>query len=101
MAQAPACPAVLLLRRIIIIDYNKLRRSLPLPSLEAPPLMYVCLCNAFTDRQVRAVCPDAGSSAAAVYCALGVRPVCGKCVPMVREILAEVANTITPDAISA
>ncbi len=54
--------------------------------------MYVCLCNAFTDRQVRAVCPGAGSSTAAVYCALGVRPKCGKCVPTVREILDEVAG---------
>ena len=63
--------------------------------------MYVCLCNAFTDRQVRAVCPAAGSSTAAVYCALGVRPICGKCVPTVREILAEVANNAAPDAIPA
>ncbi|HLZ67361.1 MAG TPA: (2Fe-2S)-binding protein [Aliidongia sp.] len=63
--------------------------------------MYVCLCNAFTDREVRAVCSSAGGSAAAVYCALGVRPVCGKCVPTVREILAEAANTLTPGAIPA
>jgi len=63
--------------------------------------MYVCLCNAFTDRQVRAVCPAAGSSVAAVYCALGVKPVCGKCVPMVREMLAEAANSATPEALTA
>ncbi|WP_229743928.1 (2Fe-2S)-binding protein [Aliidongia dinghuensis] len=63
--------------------------------------MYVCLCNAFTDRQVRAVCPAAGSSAAAVYCALGVRPKCGKCVPTVREILDEVANSDVPAAVPA
>ena len=58
--------------------------------------MYVCLCNAFTDRQVRAVCPTAGCSTAAVYGALGVRPKCGKCVPMVREIVQEFAGAIAP-----
>lgn len=63
--------------------------------------MYVCLCNAFTDRQVRALCPSAGSSAAAVYCALGVKPKCGKCVPTVREILAEAAGRVAPGAMPA
>ena len=63
--------------------------------------MYVCLCNAFTDRQVRAVCSAAGSSTAAVYCALGVKPKCGKCVPTVREILNEAANALAPAAIPA
>jgi bacterioferritin-associated ferredoxin len=51
--------------------------------------MYVCLCNAFTDRHVREVHPVAGKSAARVYRALGVQPKCGKCVPMVREIIGE------------
>jgi len=63
--------------------------------------MYVCLCNGFTDRQVRAVCPVAEGSAAAVYCALGVRPQCGKCVPMVREILEEMADGPPAAAIPA
>jgi bacterioferritin-associated ferredoxin len=63
--------------------------------------MYVCLCNAFTDRQVRAVCPAAGSSTSAVYCALGVKPKCGKCVPTVREILNEVAGAATASAVPA
>jgi bacterioferritin-associated ferredoxin len=49
--------------------------------------MYVCLCNGFTDRQVRAVCPAAGGSTAEVYRSLGVRPQCGKCVPFVRELV--------------
>jgi bacterioferritin-associated ferredoxin len=49
--------------------------------------MYVCLCNGFTDRQVQNVVPIAGSSAARVFRALGVRPQCGKCVPMVKEIV--------------
>ncbi|MBX5471083.1 MAG: (2Fe-2S)-binding protein [Acetobacteraceae bacterium] len=49
--------------------------------------MYVCLCNGFTDRQVQNVAPMARSSAARVFRALGARPQCGKCVPMVKEIV--------------
>jgi bacterioferritin-associated ferredoxin len=49
--------------------------------------MYVCLCNGFTDKQVRAA--GSGCSVAGVYRSLGVQPRCGKCVPMVREILQE------------
>jgi bacterioferritin-associated ferredoxin len=49
--------------------------------------MYVCLCNGFTDGQVRAVSPESSGSAAEVYRQLGCRPRCGKCVPMVREMV--------------
>jgi bacterioferritin-associated ferredoxin len=54
--------------------------------------MYVCLCNGFTDRQVCSLAAAAQGSAARVYHALGVRPRCGKCVPMVREILRQSAS---------
>ena len=49
--------------------------------------MYVCLCNGFTDRQVRQVCPAAAGSTAEIYRQLGVQPRCGKCVPFVRDIV--------------
>jgi len=49
--------------------------------------MYVCLCNGFTDRQVRQVCPAAAGSTAEVYRRLGGNPRCGKCVPMVRDMV--------------
>jgi bacterioferritin-associated ferredoxin len=52
--------------------------------------MYVCLCNGFTDGQVRQVSTAACGSAAEVYRQLGVRPRCGKCVPMVREMVRRV-----------
>lgn len=48
--------------------------------------MYVCVCHALTDRQVRQHAIVA-ESIAALYRALGVRPACGKCVPLVRTIL--------------
>jgi bacterioferritin-associated ferredoxin len=49
--------------------------------------MFVCLCNGFTDRQVRQVSDNSGGSAAEVYRQLGCRPRCGKCVPMVRDMV--------------
>ena len=51
--------------------------------------MYVCLCHAISDGAVRACCQDEADTVADVYRALGVRPQCGKCVPMVVEIMRE------------
>jgi bacterioferritin-associated ferredoxin len=48
--------------------------------------MYICICHAITDRQARAHC-SSSCSVAAFYRALGVKPKCGKCVPLVREML--------------
>jgi bacterioferritin-associated ferredoxin len=48
--------------------------------------MYVCLCHGYTDRQVRsATRPD--GNVADVYRVLGSPPRCGKCVPMVRDLV--------------
>jgi bacterioferritin-associated ferredoxin len=54
--------------------------------------MYLCICNAITDRQARSQCSES-CSVAAFYRALGVRPKCGKCVPLVREMLSAEANS--------
>jgi bacterioferritin-associated ferredoxin len=55
--------------------------------------MYVCLCNALTDRDVRSQCEECCSSTVAmIYRSLGTRPKCGKCVPLVREILRKVVE---------
>jgi bacterioferritin-associated ferredoxin len=48
--------------------------------------MYVCLCNGFTDGEVRRTAAAADGTIADIYRALGVRPKCGKCVAMVVEI---------------
>lgn len=50
--------------------------------------MYICLCNALTDRDVRANC-ESGCSVSMVYRSLGCEPQCGKCVPFVRQMLRE------------
>ncbi|HXR86495.1 MAG TPA: (2Fe-2S)-binding protein [Stellaceae bacterium] len=52
--------------------------------------MYICLCNALTERQVRqaaASCED--GSTLSVYRACGTQPRCGKCMPLVEGILRE------------
>jgi bacterioferritin-associated ferredoxin len=50
--------------------------------------MYVCNCNAFTDREARPAIRQAGArSIAAVYRELECRPVGGKCKPTLREMI--------------
>lgn len=49
--------------------------------------MYICLCNGFTDQQVRCHADAGCGSVSEVYRRLGCAPQCGKCVPVVREIL--------------
>jgi bacterioferritin-associated ferredoxin len=58
--------------------------------------MYVCICNAISDRQARSHTDSAGCSVAAFYRALGVKPKCGKCVPVVREMLASGSASVDP-----
>ena len=60
--------------------------------------MYLCICNAITDRQARSrgtACASTAAdySVAAFYRALGVKPKCGKCVRVVREMLDAEANS--------
>ena len=53
--------------------------------------MYICSCNAITDRQIRAVAKQAGRSPLRCYLCLGVQPQCGKCLSRVKQILVEAA----------
>jgi bacterioferritin-associated ferredoxin len=57
--------------------------------------MYICLCNALTDRDLRLHTAAGGGSVAMVYQACGCRPQCGKCVPFVRQMLREGGDTAT------
>jgi bacterioferritin-associated ferredoxin len=52
--------------------------------------LYICLCNGFTDRQVRRSVEAGSASVSQVYKTLGCVPKCGKCVPMVRDMLESV-----------
>jgi bacterioferritin-associated ferredoxin len=61
--------------------------------------MYLCVCNAIRDRDacahvksVNVDCP----SVAMIYRALGVKPKCGKCVPLVRQLLRQATERQQP-----
>jgi len=60
-------------------------------SIEVAQRMYLCICNAITDRQAHS-CDIARCSVADFFGALGVKPKCGKCVPTVRELLDARSN---------
>lgn len=51
--------------------------------------MYVCVCHAFTDKQVKKVLEEGARTTAGVYKSLGHRVQCGKCVPYVRGMVEE------------
>ncbi len=57
--------------------------------------MYICLCNALTDRDLRQHTATGGCSVSMVYRACGCQPQCGKCVPFVRQMLREGADAAT------
>jgi bacterioferritin-associated ferredoxin len=50
--------------------------------------MYVCVCNAITDRDARAEA-KVERTVAMIYRALGVKPQCGKCAPLLRQVLRQ------------
>ena len=49
--------------------------------------MYVCLCNALTERDVHRAIGNGCSSPGQVYRMLGTRPQCGMCVAEVRDMV--------------
>ena len=51
--------------------------------------MYVCICNAFTCRDVRRVKSQGVSKSRQVYKKLGCRIQCGKCLETIDNVLKE------------
>ena len=51
--------------------------------------MYVCVCNAITDKQIRAAAEDGATDLWALQAELGVATNCGSCKEAASEILAE------------
>jgi bacterioferritin-associated ferredoxin len=56
--------------------------------------MYVCICNAISDRQARSHTDSGACSVAAFYRSLGVKPKCGKCAPALRDMLTTGRNGV-------
>lgn len=53
--------------------------------------MYVCLCNAVTDRQIRTEIRQGACTVRDLRKRLGIASYCGRCLPCARSILAESA----------
>jgi bacterioferritin-associated ferredoxin len=51
--------------------------------------VYVCICNALSEASIRDTAEAGARSVRAVYDALGVRPQCGKCIPVIRAMVRE------------
>lgn len=51
--------------------------------------MYVCICNAIKETDLRRAARHAGGDAEAVYAALGKRPNCGTCLVEADAIVFE------------
>jgi bacterioferritin-associated ferredoxin len=50
--------------------------------------MYICICNALTDRRLKeAIAANPGQCAEEVHEACGCRAKCGKCVTVIKEML--------------
>lgn len=49
--------------------------------------MYVCICNAVTDREIEAAVDAGARRVRDLRKALGVAGCCGKCAPQAKEIL--------------
>ncbi|UEM07608.1 (2Fe-2S)-binding protein (plasmid) [Skermanella rosea] len=54
--------------------------------------MYVCICNAFTEKQVCTAIRKGISTPSGLFRHLGCVPQCGKCVPTVRYMVKETDN---------
>ena len=51
--------------------------------------MYVCICNAVTDKQIRREAREGCTSLRELSCRTGCATTCGKCARMAREILVD------------
>ena len=63
--------------------------------------MYVCVCNAITDREFRANVTSDNCTVLTVYQSLGTKPKCGKCVPYAEQLLQQVVKISNPQLMSA
>ena len=51
--------------------------------------MYICICNAIRESELRAVARRTSGCAETAYAALGKRPNCGGCLCFAEDVLAD------------
>ncbi|MCS6987725.1 MAG: (2Fe-2S)-binding protein [Sphingomonadaceae bacterium] len=60
--------------------------------------MFVCICNALRERQLRELVRDGVRCEREAYARLGCRPRCGLCLPIARRIVREAEPAFAPPA---
>ena len=64
------------------------------PCLERPHSMYICLCNAITDRQIVRAAEEGARSSEDLAMQLGVGMGCGRCRSCAKALLVETIGRI-------
>ena len=62
----------------------------------SPLAMYVCICNAISDRHVRTAIAGGATTVGKVYRACGSQPQCGRCKPSICDMLSEAKKRPSP-----
>lgn len=60
--------------------------------------MYVCLCNAITDREIRGAVALGARTLADLETSLGVGTCCGRCVDCAERLVGEASRELTSHA---
>jgi bacterioferritin-associated ferredoxin len=71
------------------------RRQIPIAL--APLAMYICLCNAITDRQIVEAAHGGARTDEDLAHGLGVGLTCGRCRTCAKELLMETLARMTPE----
>ena len=58
--------------------------------------MYVCICNAIREADLRAAARIHGHDAEVLYAKMGKRPECGQCLEEAEQIIFEERSCATP-----
>jgi bacterioferritin-associated ferredoxin len=72
---------------------NDSQQPLDAPGWNRGRAVYVCVCNALKERDVKQAARAAGTSCPhAAYAQLGAKVKCGQCLPFAREVVARAST---------
>ena len=74
-------------------------RMIPIATAKSQTAMYVCICNAVTDREIRQAVKLGASTLKDLREGLGVGANCGKCVSCAKGLLREeLSSSVCPNS---